>query len=443
MALTVDQQRWARRLGYPALALFTFVMGVHCGFPYDRVKDRVVGAMSGSYDVEIAELGPGWWPGRYYLEGLTLTTKPKEGEKPRTIRVDRVDVNVGLLALLTKTMSVDLDAELGEGRVTGRVEVAKNGAIALNLQTTDLPIESVPGLDSVTGGAPMKGGFEVHVDLRLPTKKASDAEGTITVACEACVLGDGVTKVKLGSGSNPNSAAFNQEGFTLPRIKIGKIDGKIVIGRGAICIDHFHSKSVHGEMELAGGILFAEPFKSSQTQLYARVKLSEAFKEESGRNRDFDILTFAAARQPDGYSAYSARTTVGTFKWLIAKRPIEPLKQCQGIGDPIKGPEPKPSAKPSETTVVAPSPPPPTPTPQPTPVAPAKDDAPVVPPPPPVEPPAPTPAPSDQPTNPPPQKDVEPVPVPVPPPPEATPPPATEPPVQAQPLPDQTQPQQH
>jgi type II secretion system protein N len=435
MRFSPEQERWAKRLGYPALALVTFVMGVHFMFPYDRVKQTVIDRLSGSYDVEIDELGPGWWPGRYRVEGLTLISRPKEGEKPRRLRVDRIDVNIGLFALIGKKLSVDLDAELGDGTVSGTVVVAQSGAIALDLHTKDLPLETIPGLGSVIGGAPIKGGLAMDIDLRLPTKAARDMEGTVTLTCTDCVVGDGVTKVKLGGGTTkegqPIPPPADGGGFTLPRIKVGNIDGKIVIGRGAICIERMRSKSVHGELELAGGILIQEPFIQSQTQLYARLKMTDAFKAESSRNRDFEILTFAAARQPDGFSAYSARTSLQMFKWLIAKRAMEPLAECKGVGEPVKAPEPK-----RET---ASTPPPPTPQ-----VAvPATGGTqanapppPEVPPPAPETPPAPTPAPEPTPDPP---KQVEPVPVPVPPPPEPAPPPVEQPP--QQPSPDMTPPQ--
>src|SRR5262249_7410839 len=155
------------------------------------------------YEVGIAELGPGWLPGRFTVRGLSLTTRPEgAGEKPKTIVVDRVDLSIGLLALIGKTLSVDLDASLGEGRLVGNVEISSKG-LAVDLETRDIALESVPGIEVITFGAPIRGPLVAKVKMSVPQLKWSQTSGALEVSCTDCTIGDGVTKVHM---PGPNTA---------------------------------------------------------------------------------------------------------------------------------------------------------------------------------------------------------------------------------------------
>jgi type II secretion system protein N len=327
--VTARNKRLLRWIGYPALTLFVFVMTVHLSFPYGRIKDKIVGALSSEYDVTIESVGPGIFPGRMVIKGMTLTTRPtQEGVKPVTLLVDRLKVNVGILALLGKKVSIKVDAILGDGEVRGRIDRSEDETV-IDIATKDLPLDSIPGAAVLTGGAPITGGLEAKLSIRLPQGKWAAADGKIEIACADCTIGDGATKVRPVVPGQTN--AFTGEGFTLPKIKLGQVDGKIVITKGIACIETFHTKSPHGELKVDGGIRLADPFPQSSVQLYARFMLSDLFRKESPRNLDFDVLFTAGAKQPDGWSNYMARTTVGQLRWLLAKFPPPPMKECAGV----------------------------------------------------------------------------------------------------------------
>ena len=345
--MTARNKRLLRWIGYPALTLFVFVMTVHLSFPYGRIKDKIVAALSSEYDVTIESVGPGIFPGRMVIKGMTLTTRPtQEGVKPVTLLVDRLKVNVGILALLGKKVSIKVDAVLGDGEVQGRIERSEDETV-IDMSTRDLPLDSIAGAAVLTGGAPITGGLEAKLSIRLPQGKWSTAEGKIEIACADCTIGDGLTKVRPVVPGQTN--AFTGEGFTLPKIKLGQVDGKIVINKGVACIETFHTKSPHGELRVDGGVRLADPFLQSSVQLYARFMLSDSFRKESPRNLDFDVLFTAGAKQPDGWSNYMARTTVGQLRWLLAKFPPPPMKECAGVAPP------QPTVPPSSNLPLPPS----------------------------------------------------------------------------------------
>ena len=70
--MTERRKKLLRWVGYPLLATLTFVFAAHFTFPYQRLRDRIVDALSSEMDVSIGDIGPGWLPGRVHLEKTGL-----------------------------------------------------------------------------------------------------------------------------------------------------------------------------------------------------------------------------------------------------------------------------------------------------------------------------------------------------------------------------------
>jgi type II secretion system protein N len=423
---------------------------VHFTFPYHRVRERLVEALSKEFDVAIQDIRPGWLPGRVTVEGLSLTTRPRrDDEKPRTLVIERVDLALGVLALLGKKLSIDVDATLGGGRLVGNVQQSSAGVDA-DLRTEDVSLESVPGLDAITGGAPIVGPFAASLKLNLPKGKWAAASGALQASCSGCTIGDGVTKVRPPNPGQQN--AFTSEGMTLPRIRLGEFTGRIQINKGVACIERFQARGGDIELTLDGGVKLADPFKEAQAMLLARLKTSEEFRKASVRN----AALFAGVRDAEGFVAYVARNApLLALRWQESRTPFNSLPECRGVAAPPSPPpvartaapqNPVPPPPPSATataTPTTPEPPPPAPAPAPPPADPNGATLPAGEPPPP--PPAPSPGndlvPSATPPSPPTEPAVQPAPQPEaapPPAPEVTPQPAeipTEPPQQPQPAP--------
>ena len=445
--MTEKRKQLLRWVGYPVLALVVFVFALHFTFPYDRVRDLVIEQLSGQYEVGIAEVGPGIFPGRFTIKGLTLTTRPaSDSEKPKTLVIDRIDVSVGILALIGKAVSVDFDATLGEGRVVGNVESSARG-LSIDAETHDVSLESVPGISVLTFGAPIKGPIVAKVKLLVPQMKWAQANGNIDIGCADCTIGDGVTKARLPP---PPGQTVPSEGLTLPKIKLGELTAKVQITNGIACIVRIDAHSSEGELTLEGGVKLTDPPKDSQAQLYARIKLTDEFRNESARNDA--IVASLGPRGDDGFTAYQARTSISALRWLTARTPPPPMRECAGVAQPAAAPRPaaaRPTApsvpvpvaqpapasanKPAAPTVTGPVPPPPaegTPPAAPAPAAPAPAAADQAPATAPVAPPAPG-------TTPEPGAVVAPVPAPE----GAVPPPAAPPPEANPPPPAVEQPQ--
>ncbi len=381
--MTERNKKLLRWFGYPALGSLAFVFALHFTFPYERLRERLVAELSREVDVGIAEISPGWLPGRVTVTGVTITTRPaNDDDKPRTLVIDEVDLSIGFLALITRTISVDIDASIGGGHLEGNVRTSSSG-LAIDMRTEDLSLESVPGIGVVTGGAPIKGPFVARFELDLPKNKWANAGGLIELSCDGCSIGDGVTKVRPMNPSQQN--AFTNAGMTLPRIGLGKFSARIPISKGVACLERFEAKGGDVELTLEGGVRFADPFDASQAELQARTRDSEAFKRAAPQNA---AIFASAIKDSEGFTTHVAKSKLVALHWRPTRTVLTPLRECEGLAPP-------PSAPKTETARTTP---PANPVPDKPDEERGEDPAPATPPAPTPAPPAPEPAPEPTPT---------------------------------------------
>lgn len=298
MTLTEVHRRWLRRLGIPLGAIVTFVFALHLTFPYDRLELTARDALSEYWEVVDLEIGPGWLPGHVKISGLTLRTRPaREGEKPLELTVDEADVSIGLFAALTGGLSVDVDATLGGGEIEASF-VARSSGTTIEIEATEVPIGALPGVKDATGGVPLEGALDLAFTVELPKGKWREADGELTFACEGCTIGDGVAKIRPSAPGQKN--AFSEEGLTLPKLKLGKLEGTLAIKKGLGKLEKFDAKSPDGELYLEGEIKFDDPFKRSNLTAYLRFKASDALKQREARIADMELMMGGAGRRSDG-----------------------------------------------------------------------------------------------------------------------------------------------
>jgi len=96
-----------RYAGFALLGLVTFVFAFQLAFPFGRVKQRIIDALSDKYDVTIGDVERGFIPGRMYVKALTIRTRPaKADDVATTFYVEQLEVDLGLFALLHGTVSI-------------------------------------------------------------------------------------------------------------------------------------------------------------------------------------------------------------------------------------------------------------------------------------------------------------------------------------------------
>lgn len=246
-----------RIAGYIVLALVTFVFALQLTFPYDRVKTRIEDALASKYDVSIASVERGWLPGRVYFESITLRTRAAKPEEAAQIYIPRLEVNLGLFALIGGTASIDLDATMtGSGHLSGNVSISKGGTdidfVGSHLQAELLPLHELVGL-------PASGTLDVQIKLALPNEKQKNgkvianwqkAAGHIQLACPGgCTVGDGKAKLKTKL-KNTRSQAMVGDGLPFGKVHINSLLATVDIGDGKLALTKFDASSDDGTLQI-------------------------------------------------------------------------------------------------------------------------------------------------------------------------------------------------
>ena len=292
-----------RYAGFTLLALVTFVFAFQMVFPFQRVKDRIIDALSAKYDVTIGSVERGFMPGRMYVKALTLRTRPaKASDVASTLYVEQLEIDLGILALLRGAVAVNVDAKIGPGHIKGTIEASKSN-LSVDLAGNDLPSGSLPMRELL--GLPMSGKLQFNVDLDVPNEKAKTGGangangkvgpnwaklvGSIELVCPAsCVIGDGKTKLKPKL-KNTRNQAIAEDGIEFGKVNIDSLSAKVDIKNGKLGISRFDAKSGDGELRVDLDVALNQDLESSLVTGCLRFRGSDAL----------------AKREPKTYSAIS------------------------------------------------------------------------------------------------------------------------------------------
>ena len=253
--------RWG---GVVIATLVVFVLALQLTFPYERVKLKIVEALSDKYDVTVGDIERSWVPGRFALKALSLRTRAVKADDPvNTFYIERLEVDLHFLAALHGVASVDIDAKIGAGHITGNVALGKANT-SIHLEGNDLPSASLPMREAI--GLPTSGKVNFSIAFDLPNevnkagKRAPDwslADGEIAFSCPTgCAVGDGKTKLKPKL-KNARSQAFAAEGIEFGPVELQSLFAEIQItpgpgdGKpGKLVLKRFDTKSLDGELKV-------------------------------------------------------------------------------------------------------------------------------------------------------------------------------------------------
>ena len=248
-----------RYAGIALLGIITFVFAFQMSLPVDRAKQTIIEKLSPSYDVTIGSIERGIMPGRVYIHDLTLRTRPKKADDvPTTFFVPKLEVDVGIFALIRGNLVVDVDAALGNGDLSARITLEGFGkkGLRLHVRGSDMPGSSLPLRPVI--GLPMTGKLDIAVDLDLPNDKRNGklqpnwqkADGTFDVSCPSgCTFGDGKTKLKPII-KNQTQAVMVGDGIEFGKVNIDSLVAHAEMKGGNFDLTKFELKSQDGEVHL-------------------------------------------------------------------------------------------------------------------------------------------------------------------------------------------------
>jgi type II secretion system protein N len=254
-----------RYIAYVVFAIIVFVFALQLTFPYGRVGDKVIESMSEKYEVTISSVERGWMPGRVYFNSVSIRPRPtKPGENPTPFFIKRLEIDLGVLALIGGKISVDIDATLGDNRVgyghlSGSLEIENmgRGSIHASFVGDKVPSDVLPMATLI--GLPMTGKLQLDVAADLPMEKSKlgktsinwqKATGNLTLQCpNACTFGDGTTKLKPLLKNTRNQAMVG-EGIDFGKVTMDTLIAKVTMKSGKLSVDKFDTTSKDGVLKV-------------------------------------------------------------------------------------------------------------------------------------------------------------------------------------------------
>jgi len=294
-----------RYVGFVLIALVVFVFALQMTFPYDRVKDKIIDALSEKYDVTIGDVERGIVPGRLYFKSFMLRTRAEKPEDVTAFFIERLEVDLGLVALIRGAASVNIDAKIGAGHLTGNITISK-GDTKVDLDGSNLPSASLPMKEVL--GLPMSGKLDLGVELELPNNanKAgkvgpdwTKAEGHFELACASgCTVGDGKSKLKL-KAKNASGQAFAKDGVEFGTVRVDTLAAKVEIKGGKLDVTKFELKSPDGEVHVDFSVTLAQDFNESLVAGCLRFKGTPELEKREPKTAA-ELTTTGAPKGPDG-----------------------------------------------------------------------------------------------------------------------------------------------
>jgi type II secretion system protein N len=294
-----------RYVGFAVVAVVTFVITFQLSFPFGRVKERIIDALSEKYEVTIGDVEGGIMPGRVYLKAVSLRTRPTTADEvATTFYIEQLELDIGLFALLSGTAAVDLDAKIGPGHIKGSVVLAKS-ATSIELTGEDLPSASLPVREAL--GLPMSGKLRFAFDLDLPNDKSKagkvspnwlKAEGHAELACPSgCTVGDGKTKLRPKL-KNQRNQAFAEGGIDFGKVNIESLLARVEIKNGKVSVTKFDAKSSDGELHVDFDMVLNQDMNQSTVTGCLRFRGSDALLKREAKTHAA-ISTTGAPLGPD------------------------------------------------------------------------------------------------------------------------------------------------
>jgi type II secretion system protein N len=307
-------KRWVGWLGYPTLYLMLLGLFARCTFPYERVRDRLVAEFntkqaSAGMRIEIAEMS-GYWLSGIEAEGVKVTrtsagvttattpaaaTPPPppppppvtpataastgavptdagastEDAKPHVTIIDHVYGSVSLLRLLFGTTAGSFGMQMQSGEIEGKFSSSSDSQ-SLELSLTKVNVGDLPMISDLAG-LPLKGTVDGKLEVELPEKKATKAEGKIELNMSGIAAGDGKAKIL--------------KVIALPELKLGNVRLNATITDGRLKIDSMSAKGPDFELLLDGSIRLREPIPMSMLDIGLEFRFMDSYKNKNDITR--------------------------------------------------------------------------------------------------------------------------------------------------------------
>ncbi|MBZ5708956.1 type II secretion system protein GspN [Nannocystis pusilla] len=315
--LRLLSRRLRSSAGWVFLAVFVFFTFIWISLPTRALAWRIgQQARNAGYLIDIEDMSVRPW-GSATLYNVTWTYAPSHpGQIPHQMVLDSVDVDFSVLKyMLLGNVDVEVDTLLDEAPI--HAEYARSDSeSSIKIDITELPLGSVPKMQQALG-APLRGLFALHVDMTMPENLFEKAEGSISLECASCTIGDGEELLFI-----PGSSGITAKGITIPEIDLGTLIGKLKVAEGRVTVEDFKTKSADIELEVTGDMPLKDPFSRSEFAFQMKLLVTQALQDKSETLR-FAVQTAGPSSKmdppDDGWLGFKLRGTVGKPRFMGIK----------------------------------------------------------------------------------------------------------------------------
>jgi type II secretion system protein N len=264
--------KYAPLVGYPAFYVVCLMIFAAACFPYDRLKERLIGsfnaeqrASGGQQELQVDEMS-GYWLSGVRMKGVRLLTAPTEpGKPPSKIELDEAVARYQILPALFGNSDVKFDVYAFGGEASGEFDVhGKDRDIDVTLDSIELgQVEPLVQLL----GVPLQGKLGGTAHLQMPEGKASKGSGSVSFELKDVAVGDGKAKIKGA--------------LALPKVDVGAVTFAADAKDGILKITKLVAGGKDVELQGEGRINMRELAMDSLVDAQVRFKINDAYRNKS------------------------------------------------------------------------------------------------------------------------------------------------------------------
>ncbi len=275
--------RWKPIAGYAAFSVFALLVSLYLTFPYDAVKQQVLGrASAAGLNVTMGSLGPGLFGVTARNVRLNKVLTPEQQRlnaetgtpEPTPLEIDSIAVRP---ALLPPGLAFRVNA-LG-GVVSGSVGALGATRVSASGDGLDFSKGNLKGFT----GLDLAGKGELNLSLAVPTVAAGksgpaepdlgQANGALDLTFDTLTVNGGTITVPMYGQPTP---------MPLPKVQLGNLEAKLKIEKGVGTIETFATKSSDLEASATGTVKLAKRVEYSEPVVDVRLKLDPEFVKRLG-----------------------------------------------------------------------------------------------------------------------------------------------------------------
>jgi type II secretion system protein N len=277
--MNATTKRWVGYFGYPVIYLGMLAIFARVTFPYERVKERLVAEFNAKQAASGLRLDIEEMSGRYLFgveaENVKLTRTPPidpmsfgstvEEQKPKVTVIDELYGSISVWRLLFGRVAGSFGATMQAGEIEGDFS-SSDAEQSLAVKLSQVAVGDIPMISDLAG-LPLKGLVDGEIDVTLPEKLPTKAEGKVTLTMDGISAGDGKAKVL--------------KVIALPELKVGTVKVAATITEGKVKLDTVSAKGADFEMIMDGNVRLREPIGSSLLDMGMRFRFLDSYKNKN------------------------------------------------------------------------------------------------------------------------------------------------------------------